>query len=233
MSISNRWRGMLLVAIVGGSAAAAENVAEACHAHTSGHYYAILWNTDIGSHEADRGAAVNIDTTSLTSDSSNFVNHEFWYGVVPGGTYWVEVGVKDGLTFSGSTVNQHIFWADNRHGGGYHEHYPAVSWKLNAYYQNKIIWAGRSCAWDVYFGGVHLGTSTNQCSGTNRYVAAGIEATTAGTNEKVTGHLESWQRKDNTNAWHNGWAGATGDADCPADINTSSTSTSEVLHGPI
>ena len=232
---SKKWRALLLPTIAGGALTAGARQALACHTHTSGHWYAILWNTSVSDTDAGRGAAINIDTNSLSSDASDFVDHEMWYGVVGGGAYWVEVGVTDGITSSGSDVNQHIFWADNRNGGGYHEHYPSVSWQLNAFYQNKVVWSGQSCAWDVYFGGVKLGTSTNNCAGSNRYLAAGIEATSASTNEHVGGYLESWQRKDNSNNWHGDWSGATTTADCPADINTFSGvhETEEVLHGPI
>jgi hypothetical protein len=48
---------------------------------------------------------------------------------------------------------------------------------------------------------VHLSTSTNNCAGSGRYVAAGIEATSNGSNEHVGGFLTDWQRKDSSNTW--------------------------------
>jgi len=236
ISTDTRRRAVLLAALAGGSATFVAKQALACHQHGSGHWYAILWNPSLSDNLAGRGAAIDIDTTSLTSNASNFVDHEMWYGVVGGGGYWVEVGVTDGITSSGNDVNHHVFWADNRdNGGGYHEHYPNVSWQFDAYYQNKIVWSGQSCQWDVYFGGVNLGSSTNNCAGANRYLAAGIEATSASTDEHVGGFMADWQRKDNSSNWHSDWSGATVSADCPADINESSTvhQTQEVLHGPI
>jgi hypothetical protein len=226
---------LLLATLAGGAVTALARPSVACHTHTSGHWYANLSNTNVSETVAGKGAAIYIYTNSLSSDGSDFVDHEMWYGVVGGGAYWAEVGVTDGITSSGNYVNQRVFWADNRNGGGYHEHYPSVGWKLNAWYQDKIVWSGQSCAWDVYFGGVKLGTSTGNCGGSNRYLAAGIEATSASSNEHVGGYMANWQRKDTSNNWHGDWSGATTSADCPADIITlpNTQETEEVLHGPI
>ena len=207
--------------------------ADACTTKGSGHYYEIQYDI---TNDADHGASVAISTKHLTdaTPSSSFVDHEMWYGVNASGSYWVEVGVTDGETFSGSAVNQHIFWADNRaNGGGYHEHYPNVSWKIGPYYEAKVEWAGND-SWNVYFGGVHLGTSThNFYGGTTRALEAGIEAVTAHAGDKVDGYMNNPKRKDANNQWYSGWQTPGIIQDCPGAIRRiDSLTLHEVLHGP-
>jgi hypothetical protein len=185
---------------------------------------------------ADHGAAINVETTTLTSGSpgSTFVNHEMWYGVTSSCAYWVEVGVDDGATYGSALMHHAIFWADNRaSGGGYHEHFPAVGWSLGAYYQLKVVWAG-GYSWNVYFGGVYLGTSTNNAYGGNyRCLMAGIEASGASARDHVGGHMYGWARKDVNNRWYQDWDGKSLWSYCPADIDVDSNNiTTEVLHGP-
>jgi hypothetical protein len=207
--------------------------AEACTPKGSGHYYVIQGVT---TNAATHGASIDLATQALddATPSSSFVDHEFWYGVTGDGRYWVEAGVTDGVTFTGSQVNHAIFWADNRgNGGGYHEHYPRVSWRLGlGYYRTQIQWAGNN-AWDVYFGGVHLGQSThNFYGGTARFLSSGIEAVTAHTGDHVQGYMATPRRKDSANAWHVGWGTVWTEEDCPGDLRrTNSVTFHEVLHG--
>jgi hypothetical protein len=208
--------------------------ASVCTPHLANqHWYAQILKFNTA--RAQHGAAINLETTTLTSGSPAiaFVNHEMWYGVTGNCSYWVEVGVKDGMTDSALVVNQAVFWADNRsNGGGYHEHYPAVAWKLGAYYQLVVQWAG-GYSWNVYFGGVHLGTSTNNpYGGVYRCLQAGIEATRVAASDHVGGHMYNWLRKDTNNVWYHGWDGGSYYSDCPADIDASNGVTTEVLHGP-
>jgi hypothetical protein len=210
--------------------------ASVCTHHPAGrHWYAELQKTYTT--RAEHGAAINIETTTLTSGSpvSELVSHEMWYGVTGGCEYWVEVGVKDGVAHdSVNPVHHQVFWADNRaNGGGYHEHYPAVGWSLGAYYQVKVVWAGNN-SWNAYFGGVFLGTSTNNYyGGVHRCLLAGLEASRAAATDHVGGHMFGWARKARNDVWYQDWDGKSLWSDCPADIDVSSDNvTTEVLHGP-
>jgi hypothetical protein len=224
---------MLVALVAAAGATTAASDAGACSTKpSSSHYYAEIskYNATL----ADRGASVYIYTNSLTASnpSSGFVDHELWYGVNGGCNYWVEAGFTDGATYAGGSVNQHFFWADNRNGGGYHEHYPSYAWALNHAYQVEVTWAGTACAWNVTVGGNHLGTSTGNCAGTYRCLEAGLESTNASSSQRVGGFLESWSQKDGSNNWHSGWSGANAWSYCPAQIGfVSSTATEEGLHG--
>jgi hypothetical protein len=238
----NRAR-LALVGAAATSALAVPHYAEACSANPGGHYYAEIYKPNAVN--ATNGAAIYMYTNSLTAANAyNFVNHEMWYGVTGNGAYWVEVGFKDGVTChsapsaagpcSGSApVHRAVFWADNRYGGGYHEHYPAVGWSENVYYQLQVDWAGVSCAWNVYLGVTHLGTSTHNCAGPTRWLAAGIEATSAAPTQHVGGYMTGWEEKARNNGWYRGWENPGLWADCPADIRSFGFYTEEVLHGPI
>jgi hypothetical protein len=199
------------------------------------HWYALIQKSQTS--RAEHGAAIAIDTTSLTSGApaSDFVHHEMWYGVTGNCSYWVEVGVKDGAGFDSANPLHHaVFWADNRaNGGGYHEHYPNIGWSLGAYYQVKVVWVGNN-SWNAYFGGVYLGTSTsNYYGGVQRCLTAGIEATRAAATDHVGGHMFGWARKARNNVWYQDWDGKIFYSDCPADIDVDNNNvTSEVLHGP-
>lgn len=210
-----------------------------------GHIYATLESANTG--VPWNGASVLVNTNSLVADNSwhfAFVNHEFWYGVNGTGTYWVEAGFKTGSTCRSSTsaystscststpVVNAIFWADQRNGGGYHEHYPNVGWSENAWYEVKVLAAG-SCAWNVYIGGAYLGQSTSNCPANARWLSAGLESTNADTGQHVGGDLADWKALTLYGVWVNGWQNQTLYSNCPADIEwTGSWSTKEELHGP-
>jgi hypothetical protein len=182
---------------------------------------------------AEHGAAINIDTATLTASSPSFVVHSMFYAVTGNCGYWVEVGVTDGATVSG-TAHRAIYWADNRaNGGGYHVHLPAVTWRFGAYYQVKVVWAGNN-SWAAYFGGVHLGTSLrNYYGGTGRCLIAGLTAEGNLANMHVSGHMYGWARKARNDVWYQDWDGKTLHSLCPADIDVSSNNvTTETLHGP-
>jgi hypothetical protein len=206
--------------------------AEACSSKPSGsHYYAEI--RKFNSLKADHGAAIDIDTTSVTtgSPSTQFVDHEMWYGVTGDCAYWVEVGVTDGLKQDGGQANQAIFWAQNRH-VGYKEYYPSVSWRENVFYTVSVTWIGNS-SWNVYFGGVKLGVSTsNYYGGADRCMEAGLEATRADTSDRVGGSMHNYRRKDNDDHWYTGWDGSSAFAYCPADIRTYGFDFDDELHGP-
>jgi hypothetical protein len=216
------------------AAGAPSALASVCSPHASGHYYAII--DKFVTSRAEHGAAINLETTTLSSGApgSQFVNHEMWYGVTGNCTFWVEVGEKDGITAASGPVHHQIFWADNRANGlGYHEHFPAIAWNLGSYYQLRIAWVGNN-SWNIYFGGVFVGTSTrNFNGGSSRCLEAGIEATRAASTDHVGGRMYGWQRKDRFDRWNHDWDGISLQSDCPADIDVNSSGvTTEVLHGP-
>jgi hypothetical protein len=209
--------------------------ASVCSPHPAGHkWYAVMQKVDTT--RAEHGAAINIDTTSLTSGNpgSVYVDHEMFYGVTGDCTYYVAVGVTDGVTAGSGPAHHAVFWADNRgNGGGYHEHYPSVGWNLGSYYQVKVVWAGNN-SWNAYFGGVFLGRSgANFYGGVGRCLVAGIEATRAAATDHVGGHMFGWARKARNDVWYQDWDGKYLWSYCPADIDVSSNNfTTEVLHGP-
>jgi hypothetical protein len=213
---------------------AAPGRAEACDPNrnpTGFNHYAVIRTFHAAG--ADRGARVLLKTDQMSSDTSNtqLVNHELWYSVTGDGSHWVEVGVTDG------PVHDEVFWGDNRAGGGYHEHYPGVSWQLGSFYEAKVSYAGLRCAWNVYFGGVYLGTSTSNCAGPQRGLAAGIESTHANGNPSLSGHLADWEKLED-GSWSFGWDDVASYSSCPADIIRifgvlpSDEYTHQVLYGP-
>jgi hypothetical protein len=208
---------------------------EACSSRPSGsHYYAIIDKEN--SVRADHGAAIDIDTNSLSTGApgSEFVDHEMWYGVDASGKYWVEVGVTDGAKSAGGSANHAIFWARNRRDRpGYKEYYPSVSWHENAFYTVSVTWAGND-SWNVYFGGVKLGVShSNYYGGAGRTMSAGLEATRAKSTDHVGGTMRNYRRKDGDDHWYTGWDGSRPLSYCPADVKTDGFSFDDQLHGPI
>jgi len=169
------------------------------------HSYGIVINSNVPAGDADVAGTVTINTNTLSAGGScsDFVNHEFWYGVVPGATRWVEMGFKDGASVAGCQ-SRVFFWGENN-GSGYHIHLPGNGWSLNAWY---TLWisqaANNSCVWVINVGSLtSIGASASNCGGTGRYLAAGIEATsqTVGT---VKGWVTNFQRNDGA-AWRAGW----------------------------
>jgi hypothetical protein len=224
----------ILLVAVAAAAAAPSARASVCTPYQGGQWFASLHKENTS--KAEHGAAINVDTTSLTSGSpgAQFVAHTLTYGVTGNCAYWVGVGVIDGTDGTSSPVRRAIFWADRRgNGGGYHEHFPAVSWRFGAYYQLKVVWAGNN-SWNAYFGGVYLGTSTgNYYGGVNRCLVAGIDASRAFPSDHVGGHMFGWARKARNDVWYQDWDGKSLYSTCPADIDVSGNNvTTEVLHGP-
>jgi len=176
------------------------------------HYYGILQAGALPT-SAENGGQVDIYTSVLYAAScGNFVNHEFWYSNIDfegANGYWIEVGFKDGLTSGGGCVDDVDFWADNRNGGGYNEHYPGNGWNFNEYYDAEVQWSGSACQWNVILGGVHIGTSTSNCLGSGRSLNAGIEQCVGvGVSEydEARGYLTEWEQQESPGgAWANNW----------------------------
>jgi hypothetical protein len=209
-------------------------------ASASAHFYAYIDSAP--SSNANNGMMAFITTDTLHSTCNlttyTFVNHEMWYNVDQTGNHWVEVGLKDGETNSAlQCKSDTIFWADSRNGGGYNEHYFTNGWTLGDRYEMQVTAAG-SCTWNVVFGGLNLGNSTNNCPGSGRFLLAGIEATNQGVGS-VKGFLDSWEELNGSGTWIPGWDGAflcNGQAGCssgnPPEIKWIVTgSETEEVHG--
>ena len=170
------------------------------------HYRAYLHSTDWIYGAADNGAAAILRTDILHQTCNSFVNdfdtHEMWYMTDSSGAYWIEVGFYDGEgtnTILNPCVNDVVFWADQRPGGGLNVHFYNYGWSFGTYYQAQITASG-SCTWNVGIGGLTLGTSTSNCPGSGRRLYAGIETTTQSSGS-VKGFATGWQALDGSWNW--------------------------------
>jgi hypothetical protein len=143
---------------------------------------------------------------------TDFVNYETWLdtnlNVDPVGAYWVEEGAKFGIGVTGADEGFQWFWADNRPGGGYYEHYQGGA-SLNQFTNVSFYWVSGTGNWNVYLGGNYVGTSVNNgawAGGSD----TGIEATTAAAT--FEGWTQSWQYADPSWNWHNVSAAGDGEA---------------------
>ncbi len=170
------------------------------------HYYAQLIATDYG--YADNGAMIQLWTNELHSTCNiltrNRVSHELWYCVDNACANWVEVGFLDGLDQGGGCQSDVLYWANQRNGGGYHEHYPGNGWSWGTSNPLQVLSAG-SCTWDVTFNWANVGTSTSNCPGNGRVLIAGIE-TTSQTTGTVKGWAGGWGAVNSQN-YLVGWVG--------------------------
>ena len=225
-----RWLGIAAVLL---SAIVAMPTKAAATCSLSSHCYAIVYAPYVNN--AGHGAAADIRTDSLSSarPATNFVNHEMWYGLNGSGSFWVEVGFKSGVTYASGSVYHRLFWADNRNGGGYHEHFPSYGWRIGSWYRLQVSRAG-NCAWNVYVSGTRVGTSTSNCAGGSRDLNVGLEATEVTRNDHGGGASAGWASLDANNRWHSGfWQNASLLEDSPTAIHRYSGYTYEVLHGPL
>jgi hypothetical protein len=175
------------------------------------HYHGYVYsNTIYGS--ADDGSSSIIKTNILhqtcnTFDEGNFVTNEMWYMTDSSNNYWVEVGVYDGEGTNSITnpcENDVLFWSDSRPGGGFNTHFYNNGWSLGSYYQVEVAASG-SCTWNVRFGGLELGTSTNNCPGSGRILYAGAETTTQ-SEGSIQGFTTLWQAENGSGVWSSsGW----------------------------
>jgi hypothetical protein len=134
---------------------------------------------------------------------TDFVNYETWLdtnlNAYPVGTYWVEEGAKDGIGVTGADEGFRWFWADNRPGGGYFEHYEGAA-ALNQFTNVSFSWLSGTGNWNVYLGGDYEGESVNNgawAGGSD----TGIETTTA--SATFEGWTRWWQYADPSWNWHN------------------------------
>ena len=210
------------------------------NASAATHYYALLESGDIGE-DATNGEFINIQTNILHQTCSfptyDEVNHEMWYQLSPDdarGTYWIEVGFKDGITdtiFSCKTDT--LFWADSRpNGGGYNEHYFNIGINWNNWEVLQITRTD-TCTWDIQGAGFDIGTSTNNCPwDDSRALSAGLETTSQG-HGSAKGFLVGWWERNNNNNWNQGWDGQHLWNSAPPNIewwNLTQSETEEVLN---
>lgn len=174
------------------------------------YYYGETANSNVPAGAADLGAAVNLYTSVLSYGTCignmGHINHEFWYGLVPGISRWVEVGFKDGRSPVGC-VSKALFWGENN-GSGYYIHLTGMSWSLNTWYQ---LWIGQSssnsCVWIPFINGTSLGSSMSNCGDpSGRDLQAGIEVYGSQLAGHAKGWQYNWQRADSGGTWHSDWA---------------------------
>jgi hypothetical protein len=193
--------GMLIAGIVG----AGTRVAMACDAlPNSDHCYAVADISRSDTHGVYGSLYVHCLATS--NPSGDFANQEVW--TADDNTYWVEVGVKDGVDVSNNTHQQAWFWADQRPGDGYNEHFPGIQVSLDTNHDVKIIRNGTD-KWNVYGGNSfhQIGTSTSN-NFTADHDQAGTEYTTnSGTGTRDAGNvgnhdaLNYFDSNNNPHAW--------------------------------
>lgn len=158
---------LLTMACIAGAALSASATASA-------NRYATIVNIGFPAGDADRGVAATIRTDTMNNvNCSNFVDHEMWYGVDT--NFWVEVGFTSGAKQGGGCATHASFWADNRNGGGYHEHYITENITLSKSYQLWVGGGAANCSWTVNMGNLQIGISSNNCPGPIRHASAGIE----------------------------------------------------------
>lgn len=135
--------------------------------------------------------------------SSNFVTEEMWLFTDDSfSSYWVETGMAYGAP-QGST--RYWFWADNRPGGGYHEHDLSIPITLGTTYDDYITWAGND-SWQVRRGSSVLGVSTAN-PGPSHAGNAGEELTAnSGAGSAITHFL--FKRTSSGGVWTDSWPGA-------------------------
>jgi hypothetical protein len=188
-------------------------------ANASANSRAIIWKPNMPSHipgqstgygPADQGGALMMMMSDMNSDCANFVTHEMWYGVEGTGTYYVEVGFTNGIVDNGCIFSS-AFWADFRNGGGYHLHIQNIPLQYWTRYEPLVQFTTDWCTLNVWLGipdgngWNFLATSGQNCAGSGRYLAAGIETTGLAAAENVHGWTWNWERQDNFGQWQWGW----------------------------
>ena len=126
------------------------------------------------------GMSIEVDCLQVPDPNQAFVTAETWVATNGSTDNWVEAGLSFGAPNGGTIVT---FWADQRPGGGYHEHPGgAGSGSRLAYYGERIQQA-TSSTWNVQIG-VLNGVSTAN-PGPSIYIGAGSE-----TNESNTAYTK-------------------------------------------
>jgi len=193
---------------------------------------------------ANGGAAVYLYTSTLELSAQGYAygmsaTHALWFGMDDNAApsfedNSVEVGLFTGPKPGGGTTPAAVFWSEQK-GSGYFEHFPSVTFAFDTWEPVEVAFSGTSCAWNAYFAGVKLGTSTSNCGPYTHSLQAGIQDYGDDTpTAHVGGNLSGWELENN-GRWTLGWPGSILAAVCPADIeytDSSHTETEEKLHGP-
>jgi hypothetical protein len=115
--------------------------------------------------------------------------------------YWVELGAAYG---NPQGAKRYWYWADNRPGGGYHEHdQVGQPLSLNTTYSLEVVFSSGS-TWDV-LGPFPFATSTGSPPHGSA-LEAGTEITSNG--PRSVGHISSLEYFDTSFGIHDGWSGA-------------------------
>jgi hypothetical protein len=161
--------------------------AESAQGTTAGHTPIYLNNV---------GADLEVNCLAVRNDNTEFANWEMWVetdDTNPNSTtdsgYWVEEGYTAGTVLSGNTYYTGFqwYWADNRPGGGYNEHF--IEWATANQYKNVTVTFAGGSNWDVYLGGSFVGESTN-----NAAYAGGV---TLGAEMAVDNNGQVWANSKN------------------------------------
>jgi hypothetical protein len=153
------------------------------------------------------GAVATISTTCLSgpNDVNNFADEEIWEGTNndPNGGSWVEEGLSYGEINGQARGGPFWFWADQRPGYNYFEHYVSTA-SYGTNYVAKIKYNGSS-SWGVYRGATLLGSSTPNPAW-SQYMATGIEETNDTYSISGQSSALGWYTTANTliSIWQNG-----------------------------
>jgi hypothetical protein len=193
-------RVVAVVALFGASIAFPQS-ALAVTCSPSAHCYAtVRW---IGAPQ-NEGSYLEIYSSCLNgpNNTTNFADEELWEGTDNSAnlSYWVESGMSYGEINGQARGGPFWFWADNRPGGGYNEHYVGAV-ALNTSYETEIGHAG-SNNWWVWETSSHIGTSTSNPP-YSKSMETGIETTSNSYN--ISGQSFSLGWLDTTLSAHNNW----------------------------
>lgn len=147
---------------------------------------------------------LSVDCLWVDNTGTDFVNHEMWMSTNdnnpdPNNPTWVEEGMTDGTLWAspGQEFGFIWFWADQRPGGSYNEHYIGPA-STGTYTSASFYWVPNTGNWDLYNNGSYVGTSVNVgawAGGSDN----GAESTTPAMG--MVGYSRNWQYVDTSNSW--------------------------------
>jgi hypothetical protein len=135
------------------------------------------------------------------NSTSASVTNEIWDG--QSGKYWTEAGVTSGQGGNGYD-SRRWFWADDRPGYGYYEHYPNISSAGSGDYGLEIYYVGNG-SWHVLGGNNYsvIGISSSQPAGSTGDVTGGTEYMgAANSGIRDAGSIQNMQWRDTKGTWH-------------------------------
>jgi hypothetical protein len=196
-----RWYAILgiLAVLVVGSISTAPQAYAAPTCTLSTHCYDLVRVGPTSGSSGFYGAYGYIHAACLSNSNApfDFTTDETWLSF-PTGNYWVEAGLAYGDPFYG----KYFYWADQRPGGGYHEHDDPTDLPDNTtpyYFDISYIGSGN---YDVLIGPMS-GTSTGWSSPIANRIDTGTEA--SGGAVSVWGSSSGLGYYTLANAAHNYW----------------------------